>query len=102
MNAAESLMYRSERAGGFAVLHHGRRETVQLEEVDPTERAPILRRHLEVAPAARSFTPIDRRAPLAAFDQVAANYPVLRIRSVPLERGHSCADVISPRHNEKE
>ncbi len=66
-------------AGGRAVLRHGR-EAVQLEEVDPGARAPILRRHLEVAPAARSFVPVDRRAPLAEFDQIAALFPVFLIR----------------------
>ena len=68
-------------AGGHAFLHHGEREAVRLEEVDPTDRGPILRRHLEVAPAARSFTRIDRRAPVTAFDPIAANYPVFRICS---------------------
>jgi len=37
-------------ADGPAVLQHGRREAVRLEEVDPGIRAPILRRYLEVAP----------------------------------------------------
>ena len=69
-------------AGGEAVLRHGRRETVCLEEVDPRDRAPILRRHLEVAPAARAFVPVDRKAPVAEFDQIAAHYPVFRIRSM--------------------
>jgi hypothetical protein len=67
-------------AGGQAVLRHGRTESVRLEEVDPAERAPILRRHLEVAPAARSFAPVDRRAPLAEFSAIAAQFPVFRIR----------------------
>jgi hypothetical protein len=67
-------------AGGQAVLRHGRREAVQLEEVDPSASAPILRRHLEIAPAARSFVPVDRRAPLAEFDRIAAQFPVFRIR----------------------
>jgi hypothetical protein len=40
-------------AGGRVVLRHGRREAVCLEEVDPGARAPILRRYLAVAPAAR-------------------------------------------------
>jgi hypothetical protein len=31
-------------ADGRAVLRHGRREAVRLEEVDPGARAPILRR----------------------------------------------------------
>jgi hypothetical protein len=67
-------------AGGQAVLRHGRTELVQLDEVEPAERAPILRRHLEVAPAARSFVPVDRRAPLSDFDAIAAQFPVFRIR----------------------
>src|SRR5215207_1559836 len=35
-------------AGGHAVLRHGRRETVRLEEVEPGGRAPILKRYLEL------------------------------------------------------
>jgi hypothetical protein len=69
-------------AGGQAVLRHGRREAVSLEEVDPSLRGPIIRRHLEVAPAARAFVPVDRFAPLAEFDRIAADYPVFRIHSL--------------------
>jgi len=68
-------------AGGLAVLRHGRREAVRLEEVDPRARAPILRRYLQVAPGARPHVPVDRRAPLAEFEQIAARYPVFRIRA---------------------
>ncbi len=68
-------------AGGRAVLRHGRRESVHLEEVEPTARAPILRRYLQVAPAARPHVPVDRSAPLAEFAQVAPDYPVFRIRA---------------------
>ena len=67
-------------AGGYAVLRHGHREAVRLEEVDTSARAPIIRRHLELAPAARSFVPVDRRAPLAEFDRVAAQFPVFHIQ----------------------
>ena len=103
MLGADALWVANVRAaGGLAVLHHGRRETVQLEEVNPTDRGPMLRRHLEVAPAARSFTPVDRRAPLAAFDQIATHYPVFRVRSVPSDRRREPSDAISRRHNEKE
>ena len=103
MLGADALWVANVRAaGGLAVLHHGRRETVRLEEVDPADRAPILRRHLEVAPAARSFTPIDRRAPLTAFDQIAAQYPVFRIRSAPTDRGRKPGNAIAPRLNEKD
>jgi deazaflavin-dependent oxidoreductase (nitroreductase family) len=68
-------------AGGEAVLRHGRREPVQLEEVEAGARAPILRRYLEVAPGARPHIPVDRRAPLAEFERIAARYPVFRIRA---------------------
>jgi hypothetical protein len=103
MLGADALWVANVRAaGGLAVLRQGRRETVQLEEVDPSDRAPILRRHLEVAPAARSFTPVDRRAPLAAFDKVAARYPVFRIRSVPSDSVGEPADAIARPHNEKD
>jgi F420H(2)-dependent quinone reductase len=64
---------------GRAVLRHGRREAVKLEEVAVSERAPVLRRYLEVAPGARPHIPVDRRAPSEAFEQVAERYPVFRI-----------------------
>ncbi len=67
-------------AGGRAFLRDGRREPILLEEVDPSERAPILRRHLEVAPAARSFVPVRPDAALEDFERVAAQFPVFRIR----------------------
>ena len=66
-------------AGGKAVLRHGRRENVVLEEIDSSMRAPILRRYLEVAPGARAHLPIDRRAPLEQFEQIVDQYPVFRI-----------------------
>jgi deazaflavin-dependent oxidoreductase (nitroreductase family) len=68
-------------ARGQAVLRHGRREPVLLEEVDPRARAPILQRYLNVAPGARPHIPVDRRAPLAEFEQIAPQYPVFLVRS---------------------
>jgi hypothetical protein len=68
-------------AGGQAVLRHGRREEVRLEEVDPAARAPILQRYLQVAPGARPHIPVDRRAPLAEFERIASRYPVFRVRT---------------------
>lgn len=70
-------------AGGRAILRHGQRESVRLEEVEPRARAPILRRYLEVAPGGRPHIPVDWRAPVAAFEPVAARYPVFRIRADP-------------------
>jgi hypothetical protein len=69
------------RAGGRAVLRHGRREAVRLEKFDPGGRAPILQRYLQVAPGARSHIRVDRRAPLAEFERVAPQYPVFRVRA---------------------
>lgn len=66
-------------AGGNAVLRHGLRETVHLDEVDPSARAPILRRYLEIAPGARPHLPVDWRAPHSEFERVAAQYPVFRV-----------------------
>ena len=67
-------------AGGRAVLRHGRREAVCLEEVDPDARAPIVRRYLSLAPGPRAFIPVDRHAPLEAFQKVAPQIPVFRVR----------------------
>lgn len=70
-------------AGGRVRLRHGDVEDVQLDEVAPPARAPILRRYLQVAPGARPHIPVDRRAPLPEFERIAAEYPVFRIRPVP-------------------
>lgn len=64
---------------GKALLRHGRRENVRLEEVPPGDRAPILRRYLAVTPGARAHLPVDRGASLEAFERIAAHYPVFRI-----------------------
>jgi deazaflavin-dependent oxidoreductase (nitroreductase family) len=66
-------------AGGRAVLRHGHREVIRLDEVDPGQRAAILRRYLECAPGARSHIPVDRGAPLQEFERIAAQYPVFRV-----------------------
>ena len=70
-------------AGGRAVIRHGRLEAVALEEVDASERAPILRRYLQVAPGARAHIPVDRHAPIGEFERIAADYPVFRVTSDP-------------------
>ncbi|HET6867182.1 MAG TPA: hypothetical protein VFH80_14780 [Solirubrobacteraceae bacterium] len=46
---------------------------------DPSRRAPILRRYLELAPGARAHFPLDPGAPLEQFEQIAEQYPVFRI-----------------------
>jgi deazaflavin-dependent oxidoreductase (nitroreductase family) len=66
-------------AGGRAVLRRRSREKVLLEEVDPGDRAPILRRYLAVAPGARPHIPVDRHAPLEEFERIANQFPVFRV-----------------------
>jgi deazaflavin-dependent oxidoreductase (nitroreductase family) len=68
-------------AHGHAVLRHGRTEHVRLVEVEPAARAPILRQYLEVAPGARPHLPVRRGAPLAAFERIAADFPVFRVQA---------------------
>lgn len=66
-------------AGGQAVLRHGRRETIRLEEIEPAARPPVIRRYLAVAPGARAHIPVDRHAPVEDFTQIAPRIPVFRI-----------------------
>lgn len=66
-------------AGGNATLRHGRREEVRLEEVPSERRAPVLKAYLQKAPGARPHIAVDKNAPLAEFEEVAAQYPVFRV-----------------------
>jgi hypothetical protein len=80
----EASWVRNVRAdGGRAVLRHGRREPVLLEEVPVASRPPILRRYLQLAPGARPHIPVDRNAPLEEFAAVAARVPAFRITTRP-------------------
>lgn len=72
-------------ANNEATLHHGRREDVRLEEIEPSLRAPLLKAYLQRAPGARPHLPIDKDSPLAEFEKVASRFPVFRV--VPMERG---------------
>jgi hypothetical protein len=82
-----------KRAGGRAVLRHRYRERVQLEDVPPGERAPILRRYLQCAPGARTHIPVDSQASHEDLEAAAAHIPIFRVRiqttaSVAPERDH--------------
>jgi hypothetical protein len=70
-------------AGGRARLLHGADEQVLLEEVDASQRAPILKAFLQRAPGARPHIPVSKDAPLAAFAAIAPKYPVFRLRGAP-------------------
>lgn len=66
-------------AGGQAVLRHGKREAIRLEEVPANARAPILKAYLQIAPGARGHVPVSKDAPLAEFERIAPEYPVFRL-----------------------
>jgi deazaflavin-dependent oxidoreductase (nitroreductase family) len=70
-------------AGGRAVLRRGGREEVHLAEVEPGDRAPILRRYLAVAPGARPHLPVDQHAPLEEFERIADQFPVFQVIPTP-------------------
>jgi hypothetical protein len=71
---------RNLRGGdGRAVLRRGKPEDVALVEDFSDDRAAILRRYLEVAPGARPFFTIDKRAPLEDFARIVDQYPVFRV-----------------------
>ena len=66
-------------AQGKAFIRRGGRKAVQLEEVPIDRRAPILKAYLQYAPGARPHIPVNKDAPVAAFEGVAASFPVFRI-----------------------
>jgi hypothetical protein len=68
-----------QAAGGKAMLCHGIREQVLLEEVAVNQRAPILKAYLQIAPGARPHMPIDKDAPISEFEKIASQYPVFKL-----------------------
>jgi len=70
-------------ADGQAVLRHGRQELIHLQEIPVADRAPVLRRYLQVVPGGRPHIPVDRRADLTEFERIAAD-----TRSTASSPGH--------------
>jgi F420H(2)-dependent quinone reductase len=69
-------------AGGKARLRHGLSEHVLLEEVDVSQRAPILKAYLHLAPGARPHIALSKDAPRSAFEKIAPKYPVFRVKTI--------------------
>lgn len=69
-------------AGGQAVLARRTRRPVRLVEVPVGERAPIIKRYLQVVPGGRPHIRVDMDAPVHDFEQVAAGVPVFHVRGV--------------------
>jgi hypothetical protein len=68
-------------AGGLVTLRHGRARACHLVEVPAEERAPLLKRYGQKVSGARPHVPVDRRAPLAEFEAIAAHYPAFRVEA---------------------
>jgi len=66
-------------AGGEAVIRHGRRRNVRLEEVPVGQRAPILKAYLKRAMGARPHFEVSPEDRIEEFERVASDYPVFRI-----------------------
>jgi deazaflavin-dependent oxidoreductase (nitroreductase family) len=77
----ESEWVRNVRAdGGQAVLRHGKRESVRLEELPAGERAPIIQAYLrENAMSTKQHFGIDPKSDIAEFERIAHLHPVFRI-----------------------
>jgi deazaflavin-dependent oxidoreductase (nitroreductase family) len=70
-------------ASGKAILEHGRREAVRLEDVPSDQRAPVLKAYLQRAPGARPHLPVDKDAALTEFERIADKFPVFRVLALP-------------------
>ncbi|MGE3601570.1 MAG: nitroreductase family deazaflavin-dependent oxidoreductase [Dehalococcoidia bacterium] len=66
-------------AGGRAFIKRGRSHPVVLAEIAPPQRADILKAWCQVATSGRQHLPVLHHAPVAAFEAIAADYPVFRI-----------------------
>jgi hypothetical protein len=76
----KSAWVRNVRAAdGAATLWHGTAEPIHLVEVPAEQRAPIIKIYLERAIGARPHFPIEKDAPVHAFEEIAAAYPVFRV-----------------------
>jgi hypothetical protein len=69
-------------AGGRATLRHGISEQVLLEEVGVSQRAPILKAYLQIAPGARPHIPVDKDAPISDFEKIAPQIPAFRLEAI--------------------
>ena len=69
-------------AGGNARLRHGIEEQVILNEVDVAKRGPILKAFLGHAPGGRPHIPVDKDAPVSAFETIASKYPVFMVETI--------------------
>src|SRR5215470_17892426 len=74
---------RNIRVAGTATLTRGRRsEVISVTELEAREAAPILKKYLIKATAARPYFDATKDSPLEAFEREAAHHPVFQIMTV--------------------
>jgi hypothetical protein len=88
-------------ADGLATLRHRRAVACRLVEVPVSERPPIIKRFLQVAPGARPHIPVDRRASVEQFERIASDYPVFRV-DAGLVRNPTLRDAATWKESEEE
>ena len=80
MLGTEASWVRNVRAaGGRALLRHGRTEAVRLEEIPVEDRGAVLKAYVKAAPGARPHLGVEKDAPLAKLEAMAAAIPVFRV-----------------------
>lgn len=79
LGADASWVANVRAASGRAALSRKGQTPVLLTSLPTGQRAPVIRRYLQLAPGARPHIPVDRRAPIADFEAIASQYPVFRI-----------------------
>ncbi len=73
-------------ADGKAHIRAGKRTEVRLEEVPVDQRAPIIKKYLQIAPGARPHIPVNKDMPIESFVAIADAYPVFRIVPITATR----------------
>jgi hypothetical protein len=66
-------------ADGLVTLRRRHAVRCRLDEVPVAARPPIIKRYVEKVPGARPHVPVDRRAPVADFQPIAARYPAFLV-----------------------
>ena len=82
LGEASEWVQNARAAGGRAFIKRGRSRPVVLTELEVEQRAPILKAWCQVATSGRKHLPVPPDAPIAAFEAIAADYPVFRIDPV--------------------
>jgi F420H(2)-dependent quinone reductase len=77
--------------GRANLLRRGSRP-VMLDELDVAKRAPVIKHYLGQVPGGRPHIPVDRLAPVEAFEAIAADYPVFHVTFTAVVPGNALSN----------